>query len=83
MRKIWLFPYEMGAHCRAYIEPENVAADAWPIRRYVERGIELLDAVVVLAGAEGTQTFQFSFDGTNWVALNAPIATVQLADLTV
>ncbi len=83
MRKITLYPYPDGNRCRAYIEPDDLAGEAWPVRRYSEDDIELLEAVVVLPGAEGTQTFSFSFDGTNWVAANAPIASVAALDLFV
>lgn len=83
MRKITLYPYEHSNRCRAYVEPDGLAGDAWPVRRYMEDGIEILEAVVVLPDGQDTQTYRFTFDGTNWVAMNAPIARVGAVDLFV
>ncbi len=82
MRRITLYPYENRNRCRAYIEPEGIAADAWPVRRYTEGGRDILEAVVVLPD-EPTQTYRFLHDGTNWVAEGMPIARVRAVDLSV
>lgn len=81
MRKITLFLYDNGNHYRAVAEPEGLVGDAWPVRRYIEDGIGVLEAVVVLPGVAGTRTYRFMFEGNNWTATSSPIARVSEIDL--
>ncbi len=83
MRKITLYPYPQSNLCRAFIEPDGVAGNAWPVRRYIEDGRDILEAVVILPGTDATQTYRFLHDGTNWVSTSDPLARVGVIDLYV
>lgn len=83
MRKIALFLYDDGNHYRAVVEPDGLVGDAWPVRRYIEGGRHILEAVLVLPGVDGTQTYRFSFEDNNWTSTSSPIARVSEIDLFV
>jgi len=83
MREIRLYLYPEGQRYRAVREPDAPWAEAWPVRRYTEDGIEILEAVVMWPGAEGTRTYRFTYDGANWRTAGAPIAQVRMMDLFV
>ncbi len=77
MSTITLFLYPDGRHYAARTQPEGLAGEAWPIRRYIEADRDYLEAVVIWANDEGTQTYRFTWDGANWTASGAPIARVR------
>ena len=83
VRRITLFPYADSNRCRAYVEPGNVAGEAWPVRRFAENGHDVLEAVVILPEEEATWTYAFIHDGTNWISESAPVAHVEVMDLFV
>ena len=46
---------------------------AYPIRRYIENDIEVLEAMVDNPGENRADAYHFSFDGSNWVTNSDPI----------
>lgn len=77
MRTIVLFLYPDGRHYMARTVPDDMTGEAWPIRHYIEADRDYLEALIIWPGDEGTQTYRFTWDGSNWSTAGAPIAIVR------